>query len=80
MRERDGVGVLVVMEEGVERDEDLHAVGMGIVDHLGEVLEGVACRLPRTVCRGTDIDRIRARLYGRYSYAFVARRSEEAKR
>ena len=43
------------MKEGVERDKDLDAVGMGIVDKCSNVVEAVAGGFARTEARGTNI-------------------------
>ena len=75
-----GICVLLVVEQGIDRHENLYAVGMGVLHHFRQVLQRVAGRLSRTVSRCTDIDGIRAGLNRGNRYAFVARRSEEAKR
>ena len=48
--------------------------------HFRQILDAVACCLPRTESRRTDIDSVCTCLYRVFRYFFVARRSEEAKR
>ena len=80
MRERDRLRVFIVAEQSIERHEHLYPVGMGITNHLLQILEAVACRLTRTESRRTYVYSIRTRLHCRPRYFFVASRSEEAKR
>ena len=80
MRERDGLGVLFLMEQGVERDQHLYAVAVSIANHLRQVVQRVTGRLPGSEGRRTDIDGIGAGLDSRTGYLFVLCRSEEAKR
>ena len=80
MRERDGLRVLVVVKQRIERYKHLYAVEMGILNDFRQVLEAVSCSLSRTKSRWTDIDSVCAGLDGSFRYFFVARRSEEAKR
>ncbi len=80
MRECNGLWVLVLMEQGVERDEHLYAVGMGITNHLGQVVQRVTGCLPCSEGRGTDIDGIGTGLDSRAGYLSVSGRSEQAKR
>lgn len=80
MRERDRFGVLILMQQGIERHQHLHPIRMGILHHLRQIIQRVTSRLSRSECWRTDIDRVRACLNSRFGYFFVASRSEEAKR
>ena len=71
MRECDRLRVLVVMQQGVERDKHLHAVCMCIAHHFREVLYTVTRRLTRTESRSTDIHGVRSCLYGCKCHVFV---------
>ena len=80
MRERDGLGILVLTQQGVERDEHLNAVGVGIANHLRQIVQRVTGCLPCSEGRRSDIDGIGTGLDSRAGYLSVSGRSEEAKR
>ncbi len=77
VNERHGCGILVVVEQGIERDKHLHTVEMGVGNELTERIERIGSRLTRTETRRTDIDRIGARLNGGTSHLGITRRREE---
>ena len=80
MRERDRVRIFILLQQRIERYENLYTVRMGILNHLRQILQTVTRGLSGTVSRCTDINRICTRLDCRERYLLVARRREEAKR
>ena len=69
------VGILVVMQQGVNRYQHFHAVHMCIAHYFRYVLHTVSCRLASTVRWRTDIHGICAGLYSRLGYFFIFRRT-----
>jgi hypothetical protein len=54
----------VVAQDGVERDEDLAAIAVGMAHQSLDVLDRVARRRPRTKTGPADVDRIRPVVHG----------------
>ena len=68
---------LLALKQGVQCNVHLHAKGMCIAHHLGNVLVGVAGRGTRTKPCGTDVHGIRTMVDGGKGALLVASRSKE---
>ena len=80
MRHLHSLRIFLLMKQGVERDQHLHTIGVGILHHFRQILHTVSCCLTCSESRCTDIDRVSTGLNSRLGYLLVTSRSEEAKR
>ena len=69
-------GILFLVQQGVERNQYLHAIGVGIMHQRLQVVKTIPRCLPRTKARSTDIDGVRARLDSGFGDTEVASRRE----
>ena len=69
-------GILFLAQQGVERNQYLYAIGVGIVHQRLQVVKTIPRSLPRTKARSTDIDGVRARLDSGFGDTEVASRRE----
>ena len=67
LKEAAQIVELVVVDDGVDRDIDLCAEGMGIVAELADIVDTIANRSTGTEARGTDIDGIGTVVDGRHT-------------
>jgi len=80
MRHLHGLRIFLLMKQGVERDQHLHTIGVGILHHFRQILQTVSCCLTSAESGSSDIDRVSACLNSCLRYLLVTSRSEEAKR